>query len=54
MNNIVRLQESKLTNALASKGGREVILVQGARQVGKTTMVERVLQSVETVYALNL
>ena len=54
MNNISRLQESKLTNALGAKGSREVILVQGARQVGKTTMVERVLQSVETVYALNL
>ena len=55
MNKISRLQERHCANHLFRNDSRDVLLVQGARQVGKTTMIHSVLESSsDTIYALNL
>lgn len=54
MSNINRLQESIFTNYLSKDQSRDVILVQGARQVGKTTLLETVLKNYPKVFSFNL
>lgn len=54
MNYIKRLHETQLADQLREQTNRDVILVQGARQVGKTTMVEKVLERFERVFSANL
>lgn len=51
-NLINRLCEKKFGNLL--QGERDVVLVQGARQVGKTTLVESVLGRGQNIFSLNL
>ena len=52
--NIIRLQSQILENALQSQDSRDVFLVQGARQVGKTTLIESCLRKMPKVLASNL
>ena len=49
-----RLAERKLLELVDSNLSRDVILVQGARQVGKTTLVQQVLADKQRVFNLNL
>ncbi|NMC64012.1 MAG: AAA family ATPase [SAR324 cluster bacterium] len=53
-NYINRLQAKNLSEMLRRPQLREVILVEGARQVGKTTLVEQVLASFKQVTKINL
>ena len=52
-NNISRLQLEKLRSLVLSTNNRDVLLIQGARQVGKTTLIEQALAPLNPVYALN-
>jgi predicted AAA+ superfamily ATPase len=53
LNNIKRLQLEKLRSSVLSNNNRDVLLIQGARQVGKTTLIEQALAPLNPVYALN-
>ena len=54
MKNINRLNQESLARALTDASSRDVILVQGARQVGKTTLIEQTLTNRRSVFSLNL
>ncbi len=52
MSIINRISKEKLASLL--REGRDVVLVQGARQVGKTTLVEQVIGTGSHVFSINL
>ena len=52
--NISRLQSKILEKALQSQDTRDVFLIQGALQVGKTTLIETCLRKMPKVLATNL